>query len=162
MIHHTMEPGMDQRIYVGMSEPIRKTYTVLDDEETMAQEIDRVIEAAVRSRLPVFIYVPTDTVGILLPASRLLNPLDVRVKSYDLEAEDRIVKRILEVMDISTSPVILVDVLSIRHGAQELARRLVDLTRFPAYSTPLSKGVIDETSPCYHGVYNGQGMDQNA
>jgi TPP-dependent 2-oxoacid decarboxylase len=34
---------------------------------------------------------------------------------------------------------------------------LVELTHFPSYSCPLSKGVIDETSPYYNGLYNGTG-----
>jgi len=47
------------------------------------------------------------------------------------------------------------DVLTIRHGGRELARELVDLTKFQAFGTPLSKGIIDETHESYGGLYNG-------
>jgi pyruvate decarboxylase len=157
MIHHTMEPEMDQDIYIGMSAPIRKTYTKLSDPATMAQEIDRVIEAAVWSRLPVYIYVPLDIVGIPLDATRLETPLNTTVKNTNLQQEDELVNSILELIKKSSNPAILADVLAIRHGGRDLTRRLASATHFPSYSTPLSKGVIDETAPYYNGVYNGEG-----
>jgi pyruvate decarboxylase len=158
MVHHTLEPGMDHKIYIGMSDPVRRTHTVLTNEETMAQEIDRVIEEGVRSMLPVFIYVPTDVVGVPLDASRLDTPLNTETKNPDAAVEDRVVQEVLTLIRSSSNPAILADVLAIRHGARELTRKLVDLTQFPSYSTPMSKGVVDETNPFYGGVYGGQGM----
>jgi pyruvate decarboxylase len=158
MVHHTLEPGMDHKIYIGMSDPVRRTHTVLTNEETMAQEIDRVIEEGARSMLPVFIYVPTDVVGVPLDASRLDTPLHTETKNPDAAVEDRVVQEVLTLIRSSSNPAILADVLAIRHGARELTRKLVDLTQFPSYSTPMSKGVVDETNPFYGGVYGGQGM----
>ncbi|TVY28535.1 Pyruvate decarboxylase [Lachnellula hyalina] len=156
MLHHTMEPGMDQTVYVGMAEPIRKTHTILTDEKTMAQEIDRVIEAGVKSKLPVYIYVPMDVVGIPLDASRLEKPLNTKVVNSNSQMEDEVVQSTLELIRKSSKPSILADVLTIRHGGRELARRLANATQFPTYSTPLSKGVFDETDSKYNGVYNGE------
>lgn len=157
LIHHTMEPGMDQAIYVGMAEPIRKTHTVLMGGDNMAQEIDRVIEAGVKSRLPVYIYVPMDLPSWQVDASRLETPLDTIIKNTDTKAEDEIVEATLEAIKNALNPCILVDVLTARHGGKELAEKLVDLTRFPVYATPLGKGIVDETHPCYNGLYNGSG-----
>jgi pyruvate decarboxylase len=154
-----MEPNMDQDVYIGMSEPIRKTHTKLTNPATMAQEIDRVIEEGVKSRLPVFIYVPLDIVGIPLDATRLDTPLNTTVTNANKEQEDEIVNSTLELIKKSSKPAILADVLTIRHGGKDLARRLAAITHFPSYSTPLSKGVIDETLPFYNGVYNGEGKD---
>ena len=50
---------MDHAIYIKMAEPIRKTHAFLTDEGIMAQEIDRVIEEGVKSRLPVFLPAPS-------------------------------------------------------------------------------------------------------
>jgi pyruvate decarboxylase len=149
---------MDHKIYIGMSDPVRRTHTILTNEETMAQEIDRVIEEGARSMLPVFIYVPTDAVGVPLDASRLDTPLNTETKNPDAAVEDRVVQEVLTLIRSSSNPAILADVLAIRHGARELTRKLVDLTQFPSYSTPMSKGVVDETNPFYGGVYGGQGM----
>jgi pyruvate decarboxylase len=152
-----MEPNMDQTIYVGMAEPIRKAHTILMDEKTMAEEIDRVIETGVKTRQPVFIYVPMDIVGIPLDGSRLEKPLNTQVTNLGTEQEDEVVNSILKLIQGSSKPAILADVLTIRHGGLELARRLATATQFPTFATPLSKGVFDETSPKYNGVYNGEG-----
>jgi pyruvate decarboxylase len=152
-----MEPGMDQAIYVGMAAPIRKACTVLMDEKTMAQEIDRVIEVAVETRQPVYIYVPVDVPVVQLDAKRLETPLKTEVTNSDKGVEDEIVKSTLEAIKSASAPAILADVLTIRHGGKELAGKLMNLTKFPTYSTPLGKGVVDETSPYYNGLYNGEG-----
>jgi pyruvate decarboxylase len=157
MIHHTFKPSQDHLTYVKMEEPINKAQAVLLNDATMADEIDRVIIECVKSRLPVTIYVPMDSVSVPLDATRLQTPLDITIKN-DPETEDRLVPRILEEIKKASNPSILADVLGIRHGAREVTRKLVELTHFPGYSTPLSKGIIDETSPFYNGLYNGEGI----
>jgi pyruvate decarboxylase len=158
LIHHTMKPGMDHATYIGMSEPIRATHTFLMEDAKMAEEIDRVIVEGVKSRLPVFIYIPVDVVAVRLDVKRLETKLDTRVIN-ESTTEDEIVKDLLELIAKAENPVILADVLTIRHGGRELAREFVDLSQFQAFSTPLSKGVIDETHPSYGGNYNGTGKD---
>jgi len=148
---------MDHAIYVGMAEPIRKSHTILMDEKTMAEEIDRVIETCVKTRQPVYIYVPMDVVGIPLDGSRLDKPLKTQVTNSSTDQEDEVVNSILKLIKGSSKPAILADVLTIRHGGQELTQRLATATQFPTYATPLSKGVFDENSSKYNGVYNGEG-----
>ena len=149
---------MDQQIYVKMSEPIRRTHTVLMNDATMSAEIDRVIIECVRSRLPVYIYVPTDVVTVRLDASHLETPLDHSINNSEKGAEDLVVSETLKAIKNSENPAILADVLAIRHGGQDLVRNLVELTNFPSFSTLLAKGVIDENSQNYNGVYSGKGM----
>ncbi|RFU31351.1 hypothetical protein B7463_g4979, partial [Scytalidium lignicola] len=155
MLHHTFERDMDHAVYIGMEEPIRKTHAFLMEDATMAEDIDRTIAECVRSRLPVFIYIPTDVVDVKVDANRLKTLLDTSIKNKDGNSEDKIVKSILELIKSAKSPVILADVLTIRHGGKDLVRKLADLTHFHSFSTPLSKGIIDETLPYYGGVYNG-------
>lgn len=156
MIHHTFKANQDHLVYTQMGQPINKTQAILLDDATMAQEIDRVIVEAVKTRLPVTIYVPMDAVSVPLDAKRLQVPLDLEIKN-DPQVEDKVVARVLEEIEKASNPAILADVLAIRHNAQAETRRLADLTRFPSYSTPLSKGVIHEDSEYYNGLYNGQG-----
>jgi pyruvate decarboxylase len=155
MMHHTLEPNMDHAIYIPMADPIRKTYAYLMDNKTMAEEIDRVIIECVRSRLPVFIYVPTDVVSVQLDASRLDTPLDYSIKNPDSLVENEIVGKVLELIKGAEKPVILGDVLAIRHGGRDLTRELVEWSKLQNFSTPLSKGIFDEKSPTYGGLYNG-------
>ena len=154
MIHHTLEPGMDHATFIGMSEPIRKTHCFLTDDATMGEEVDRVMEAAVRSKLPVFIYVPMDVVKVPIQRSRLDKPLNGKVKN-DQKAENTVVAKVLDMILKSSKPAILADVLTVRHGARDVTRKLAEITQFPCYTTPLSKGVIDETKPYFNGIYNG-------
>lgn len=162
LLHHTLEPGNDQAVYVGMSGPIRKSHTVLMDDHTMAAEIDRVIEETVRTRLPGFIYIPTDVVTVPVAASRLDKPLNTAVVNKDERVESSIVDKILDAIKSTNQQSILVDTVAGRHGAQSLVRELVELTRFPNYSTHLSRGVLDESGPYFNGVYNGEGMSMIA
>jgi pyruvate decarboxylase len=152
---------MDHTIYTKMAAPIRKDHALLLDDATMADDIDRVIVACVQSRLPVYIYVPTDVVSVPLDAKRLETPLDTTIRNPDSQTEDRIVQKILSSMDAASDPVILADVLAIRHGGLDLTKKLAKITQFPSFSTPLSKGVIDETAAYYNGVYNGRGKAES-
>jgi pyruvate decarboxylase len=152
-----MYPQMDHAIYIGMSEPVRKTYAYLMEDSTMAEEIDRVLIEGVKSRLPVFIYIPLDIVSVQLDASRLETPLDTAIENESSDVEDEIVKATLELIKSRSKPIVLADVLAIRHKGRDLTRELVDLTQFQSFSTPLSKGVVDETLPTYGGVFNGIG-----
>lgn len=160
LLHHCLEPGIDHAVYTNMAEPIRKASTILMDEKTMAEEIDRVIEIGVKSKQPVYIYVPMDIVGIPLDASRLERPLNTKVTNSNSQLEDEVVRLTLDLIKKASKPALLADVLTIRHGGQELVRRLADITELPTFSTPLSKGVFDEASSKYNGVYNGQGREQ--
>jgi len=148
---------MNQSLFVGMSAPIRKTHAQLMDDATMAAEIDRVIEECVKSRLPVYIYVPVDVPAVPLDAERLKTPLKTEVVNADREAEDEVVKEALRGIKEASNPAIVADVLAARHGGGELTRKLVDLTGFQSYTTPLGKGIVDETSPYFNGLYNGIG-----
>lgn len=149
---------MDHAVYIQMAGPIRKAHAFLMDDATMAEDIDRVIVAGVQSRLPVYIYVPADVVAVKLDASRLDKPLDTTIRNPDTTVEDKIVSSVLSLIEKASKPIILADVLAIRHGGLDLTKRLAELTHFPSYSTPLSKGIIDETKDYYNGTFNGQGM----
>ncbi|KAJ9629258.1 hypothetical protein H2204_008898 [Knufia peltigerae] len=156
MLHHTMEPNMDHAIYIKMADPIRKDHAYLMEDNTMADDIDRVIVSCMHSRLPVYIYVPTDVVSVQLDAKRLETPLDLTLRNPDAKTEDQIVQKILSSVATASNPSILADVLAIRHGGLDLTKKLAQITHFPSFSTPLSKGVIDETASYYYGLYNGQ------
>lgn len=147
---------MDHRIYARMSEPIRRTHAFLDDESTFTQEVDRVIEECAKSRLPCYLFVPMDTPGILVDAERLKQPLDLEVRNPSAQVEDTIVSKILSAFQTRQQPVLLADVLCVRHGGQDTVRALAELIQLPTFACPLSKGIIDEDKPYFNGVYAGK------
>ncbi|KAH8815394.1 pyruvate decarboxylase [Xylogone sp. PMI_703] len=155
MMHHTFKKDMDHAVYISMAEPVSKDRAWLMEDATMADDIDRVIVECVRSKLPVYIYVPVDVVDVKLDASRLNTPLDTSIKNADAATEDKIVKSVLELIKAAKNPVILGDVLTQRHGGEALIRKLADLTRFQSFAAPMSKGIFDEALPYYGGVYGG-------
>ncbi|KAJ4142927.1 Pyruvate decarboxylase isozyme 3 [Fusarium oxysporum f. sp. narcissi] len=123
------------------------------NEEKLTADIDRAIEDCVKSRLPVYIFIPMDVPSIPVPLSALDKPLNLEIKN-DGEIESKILSKILDAVSCAKNPSILADVLTIRHGGRDLVRELADLTQFPTFSCPLSKGIIDEDKPYYMGVYS--------
>lgn len=131
MIHHTLKADPDHEVYQRMAEPIAAATTFLTDEATMASEIDRVIIECVKTKLPVYIFIPTDVVDTPLDASRLDKPLDTKIVNEKAEVEDLVVKKVLEAIKNAKNPCILGDVLANRHNARDMVRKLSELSQYP-------------------------------
>lgn len=160
MIHHvTPGKGLDlpnHKIYAEVSKPFSCATEYIYDVRTAAQQIDRVITEVYKQSLPGYIYLPTDMVFPEIDAERLSTPLPLGIENAIGDAEeDKIVAEILDALYAAKNPIILADTLAVRHRGDKLVKELVDKTNMWAYSTLLSKGVIDETNPNFVGVYNG-------
>lgn len=134
MIHHTLGQqwdSADHSTFMEMSKPVRTDACFLDNDETFAQDVDRVIEACFKTRRPVYIYVPMDTPDVLIPSHRLKTPLDVEIRNGNTQDEDKIVGRILRLLKDAKSPTVLVDVLARRYGLEEEVTDLLKITNLP-------------------------------
>lgn len=80
-----------------MSAPIRNSHTFLVNEETLTADIDRVPVDCVKSRLPVYIFIPMDVPSISVPLSALDKPLDLEIKN-DKEIESKILGMVLNAL----------------------------------------------------------------
>jgi indolepyruvate decarboxylase len=125
---------------------------VLDNPRTAAREIDRVLEAAVRHKRPVYIELPRDLihapVTVEAQAARPgLGPDPIALREAVAEAVERI--------DGAERPVILADIEIQRFGLQDELMRLVEGSNIPVAATILSKSVVREDHPLYLGVYEG-------
>jgi pyruvate decarboxylase len=133
MIHHTLGENFDHGLFQHMSEPVRKTAAHLTDESKFTEEVDRVLEVAVKSRLPVYLFVPIDVPDIIVDRSPLEKPLDLEIRNTGRQDdENELVIEILQKLKNSQFPVILADVLAHRHGLVQETRNLVKLTGVPA------------------------------
>lgn len=56
----------------------------------------------------------------------------------------------------AVNPSILVDVGTIRFNLRSLVEKLVEASDLPFFTTPMSKGALDEDHPNFSGVYFGQ------
>ncbi|KAI5306121.1 hypothetical protein KEM56_002153 [Ascosphaera pollenicola] len=156
MLHHTLGEGIDHGVYGESSKHFRADAAYLLDDETFTKDVDRVIEVAYKTRLPVYIFIPSDVPDLLVDASRLNTPLDLTICNPGKEAvEDEIVTSIMALLQKARKPSFLVDLLVRRFGLTEHIREMVKLTGFPGFVTPLGKSLIDETDENFGGLYLG-------
>ncbi|EER26631.1 hypothetical protein D8B26_002975 [Coccidioides posadasii str. Silveira] len=156
-IHHTLwMDEWDHTTYQKMSEPVRKDSAFLTDPATAPEQIDRVIETCVKTRLPVYLFVPIDVPDLMTDSSRLSIPLDLEVRNEGREAhEDEVVSEIVRAIDQASSPGVLIDVLVQRHVLVGDAKELIEQINAPFYITPMGKSIVNESDPRFAGLYGG-------
>jgi TPP-dependent 2-oxoacid decarboxylase len=126
--------------------------TVLDNPETAFQEIDRVIDMALRYKQPVYIELPRDQVNLTgNPHYRRINHLE----TSDPNALQEALMEAIALINRAQQPVILAGVELHRFGLQEALVQLAEKTNIPVAATLLSKSVFSELHPGYLGIYAG-------
>ncbi len=155
LLHHKVK---DFDTQFAVFEKITAASAVLSDPLTAFAEIDRVLNAAVRYKRPVYLEVPRDMVLARqvtphrppegLPPS---DPDALREALDEAEAMLRSARR----------PMILADVEIHRFGLQDAMLALAESAGLPIATTILGKSVISEAHPQFVGVYEGaMGRDE--
>src|SRR5262249_22623323 len=118
-----------------------------------AMEIDRLILTAWREKLPVYMELPSDIVclEIEVPAA----PLMLAHPPSDPERLNSCVTAIADRLSSSKSPAILVDADAARFDVASELMELAEKIDAPIAVINAAKSVIDETSPNFVGIYNG-------
>src|SRR5271154_7067248 len=149
LLHHKVrEFDTQKRVF----DQLTVASTVLDDPQTALQEIDRVLNAALRYKRPVYIELPRDMVNA--PGIAHHKPAEPHTQS-DPDILREALREAVEMIKAAKQPVVLVDVEVHRFGLQAELLRLLEATRIPFATTILGKSVIDEWHPLYLGVYEG-------
>lgn len=154
LLHHTLGNG-DFTVFHRMSANISETTSMLTDITSAPSEIDRCIRATYVNQRPVYLGLPANLVDQKVPASLLKTPIDLSLKENDPEAEKEVIDTVLDLIKDAKNPVILADACCSRHDVKAETRKLIDLTQFPSFVTPMGKGSIDEQNPRFGGVYVG-------
>ncbi len=149
LLHHKVK-GFDTQFEVF--EKITVASAVLDRPETAFGEIDRVLEAAVRYKRPVYLELPRDLVNARWGGSH--RPPEGLPPS-DPDALREAVDEAAALLTAAERPMILADVEIHRFGLQEQLLRLAESTGMPIATTILGKSVISEAHPLFAGVYEG-------
>lgn len=137
MIHHTLAEDWDHTTLQDVSRPLCAASVFLTDDSTFTQEVDLVMEVCIKTRRPVYLYVPMDTPDLLVDASRLQNPLNVAITNPGREAlEDSIVRKIIDEVERAERPCILVDALTQRFGLTDDVREMLRVTGLPVGGVP--------------------------
>jgi len=149
LLHHKVK-GFETQFEVFQK--ITGASAVLDRPETAFSEIDRVLEAAVRYKRPVYLELPRDQVHARQVAPH--RPPEGLPPS-DPDALREAIDEAAALLTAARRPVILVDVEIHRFGLQAELLSLAESTGMPIATTILGKSVISEAHPLFAGVYEG-------
>jgi indolepyruvate decarboxylase len=150
LLHHKVK-GFETQFEVF--EKITVAAAVLDDPSRAFQEIDRVLEAAVRYKRPVYLEIPRDQVHVR-PAGPHRTP-PAGLPPSDPDALREAVDEAAAMLTAAKRPVILADVEIHRFGLQDQLLELAESTGMPIATTILGKSVISESHPLFAGMYEG-------
>ena len=125
---------------------------MLDDPLTAFREIDRVLEAALRYKRPVYLEIPRDLV-----LARQVTPhrTPVGLPPSDPDALREALDEAAALLLAAERPMILADVEIHRFGLQDELLALAEGTGMPIATTILGKSVVSEAHPLFAGVYEG-------
>ena len=149
LLHHRVRDFSTQR---EIFEKITVASTALEDPLTAFREIDRVLDAVLRYKRPVYIEIPRDRVH-----SRALMPHEPMpvTPASDSEALDAAVNTAAEKIAAAERPVILGGVEVHRFGVRDELLALAEGHNIPFATTLLGKSVLSEKHPLALGVYEG-------
>jgi indolepyruvate decarboxylase len=125
---------------------------LIDDPETAAEEIIRVVEAIQAQCRPGYIEMPYDVVNMPITLPRMKKKV---AKESDTKSLEAAIAEVTGRINGAKTPIIIADVELHRHGLTDLALELATKFNIPIASTLLSKSVISETHSHYIGVYSG-------
>lgn len=149
LLHHKVRNFETQ---LEVFEKITVAAAAIDDPLTAFAEIDRVLEAAVRFKRPVYLELPRDMIGVC-PASP--HRLPAGLPPSDTDALREAVDEAAAMLTSAQRPMILADVEIHRFGLQDALLGLAETMGIPIATTILGKSVIGETHPLFAGIYEG-------
>lgn len=154
LLHHTLGNG-DFTVFHRMSNNISQTTAFISDINLAPGEIDRCIRDAYVHQRPVYVGLPANLVDLTVPASLLDTPIDLSLKHNDPDAQAEVIQTVMQLINLASNPVILVDACASRHLCRAEVAQLVDATNFPVFVTPMGKSAVNESHPRFGGVYVG-------
>ena len=149
LLHHKVR---DFRTQLEVFEKLCIAGTELSDPMTAFREVDRVLDAAMRFKRPVYIEIPRDMVHVVPHIAHTFQQVELTSEAQAAaEAADEAAKLISQ----AQKPVILAGVEIHRFGLQDKLLAFAEQTQIPVAATLLGKSVIREIHPLYIGLYEG-------
>jgi len=149
LLHHRVRDFNTQR---EVFEKITVATAVLDDPLTAFREIDRCLEAAVRSKRPVYLELPRDRVQARCPYPH--QPATERSKS-DKDALREALAEAAEMISQSARPVVIAGVEMHRFSLADDVVKFAEQNQIAMSATLLGKSVVSEKHPLFIGIYEG-------
>ncbi len=149
LLHHRIRDFTTQK---DIFDQFTVASTVLSDPLIAFQEIDRVLDTALRYKRPVYIEIPRDMTDVVGPEHHVYKPVQEKSNPAVLR---EVLDEAIAMINHSKHPVILADVEVHRFGLQDALMELVEKFKIPVAATALGKSVVSEVHPLYLGVYEG-------
>ncbi len=149
LLHHKVR---DFRTQIEVFEKLCVAGAEISDPFTAFREIDRVLDAAVRYKRPVYLDIPRDMVNVVPQAAHAPQRLTM---STDPQALAEAAQEAARLLSAAKRPVIVAGVEVHRFGLQDAVLQLAEACKIPIAATLLGKSVIRETHPLYIGLYEG-------
>ena len=149
LLHHKVR---DFRTQLEVFEKLCCASTEVSDPVNAFREIDRVLDAAVRFKRPVYIDIPRDLVDLVPHVTHTYQRSRWQTDPLVLaEAVDEAVSLLKK----AQQPVIIAGVEVHRFGLQDQVLELAEGSQIPMAATLLGKSVVSEKHPLYLGLYEG-------
>ncbi|KAF8610675.1 pyruvate decarboxylase [Ceratobasidium sp. AG-I] len=173
LLHHTLGDGVFSH-FSKMSSPISagmaNLTTGLTGTDGLPIEVDRLLRVALTQCRPVYMSFPTNLNHVKVPSAGLLTPLphphsaaltpaillEERITDAEADRElELVVDEIQRLFEASHDPIVLVDACAERFGVEKEVEKLVASTGVKFFTTPMAKGVLDESQEAFGGLYIG-------
>ena len=149
LLHHSIRDYDSQR---NIFTNVTVATTQLEDPATAVYEIDRVVDACIRHKRPVYIELPRDMVHAECEIPPAKSRMEPRRHPERLEAA---LAETFAMIEAAKRPVIIGGVELRRYHWEELFLQLVEKSGYPYSTSFLGKSLIDESHPQFLGVYYG-------
>lgn len=158
LMHHTLNDGEYKR-FSQMAAQVTIAQTRLWDPLTSAQQVDDILAQCLLHCRPVYIELPVDLVDALVSGDGLQTPIRIPEPDEIPPTLDDLVSKVIGKMEAARQPIIYVDGESRPLRILDALQQLVSATKWPTFTSPFGKGLVEETEQNYHGVYQGQWGD---
>lgn len=149
LLHHKVR---DFRTQLEVFEKLTIAGTELSDPRTAFHEIDRVLDAAVRYKRPVYIEIPRDLVHVVPDEPYQYKQV---IPQSDPHALAEAVADAVDWLNRAQRPCIVAGIEIHRFGLQDDLLALAEGSKLGIAATMLGKSVISEYHPLYVGLYEG-------
>ncbi len=149
LLHHKVREFQTQR---EVFEKLCIAGTELSDPVFAFREIDRVLDAAMRYKRPVYIELPRDVVKVVPQIGQTYHQVPM---ANSVQAAEEAADEAANMLSRAERPLILAGVELHRFGLQDKLLELAEMMQVPIAATLLGKSVVRETHPQYVGLYEG-------
>lgn len=127
----------------------------IESAETAAHTIIQAVTHAFKTKLPVYLEIPTNLMNAQIAVPDKIEELKYEDREIEMDILERTVSLFIERIETAQYPVILVGVEVGRYGLQDEILHMMKARNIPIATTILAKGIFDESREGILGVYAG-------